>query len=321
MTHPLRLLAVTLLAALLGSAAARAAVCASDSPPAATLLLPYFEVDLGDPNGVNTLFSVNNASDTAVLANVVLWTDLGIPTLSFPVYLTGYDVVTVSLRDVFAGLLPETASHGQDPGDAVSPQGPFSQDVDFASCTGHLALPPLPPAAVSDLQRAHRGFPSGPAQLCSGIAFGDSTVRGYLTVDTVNGCSLTVRSPRDAGYFGAGGSGRATAQNVLWGDFFLVDAANNFAQGDNLVRIEAAPGAFAPGELTFYGRFVGYSGSDEREPLSTVWATRFVDGGGFDGGTDLRVWRDPENPGEPWPPVGGVCSAIGSVPWFPLSGR
>ena len=30
--------------------------------PAATLLLPYFEVDLGDANGPTTLFSINNAS-------------------------------------------------------------------------------------------------------------------------------------------------------------------------------------------------------------------------------------------------------------------
>ncbi|MFL6200658.1 MAG: hypothetical protein ACJ76J_15900, partial [Thermoanaerobaculia bacterium] len=38
-----------------------------DDVPAATLLLPYFEVDLNSTEGVNTLFSVNNASATAVL--------------------------------------------------------------------------------------------------------------------------------------------------------------------------------------------------------------------------------------------------------------
>ena len=36
--------------------------------PGATLLLPYFEVDLDHPAGVTTLFSINNASATAVLA-------------------------------------------------------------------------------------------------------------------------------------------------------------------------------------------------------------------------------------------------------------
>ena len=33
--------------------------------PAATLLLPYFEVDLANPAGANTLFTINNASATA----------------------------------------------------------------------------------------------------------------------------------------------------------------------------------------------------------------------------------------------------------------
>ncbi|HEX6865177.1 MAG TPA: hypothetical protein VF414_20270, partial [Thermoanaerobaculia bacterium] len=36
-----------------------------DDVPAATLLLPYFEVDIANQNGVTTLFSINNASATA----------------------------------------------------------------------------------------------------------------------------------------------------------------------------------------------------------------------------------------------------------------
>jgi hypothetical protein len=51
---------------LLGPAApSQAEVCNLDVNPAATLLLPYFEVDLKHPNGVNTVFSVNNAFATA----------------------------------------------------------------------------------------------------------------------------------------------------------------------------------------------------------------------------------------------------------------
>ena len=79
--------AVAALLALMSFAAARpvtAALCAIDGRPGATLLLPYFEVDLDHGDGPTTLFSVNNASATAVLANVVLWTDLGGPTFTFP---------------------------------------------------------------------------------------------------------------------------------------------------------------------------------------------------------------------------------------------
>src|SRR5690242_20112900 len=97
---------------------ARADLCAIDHAPAATLLLPYFEVDLGNPGGRTTLFSINNAGDKAVLAHVVLWTDLAVPTLVFDVYLTGYDVQTINLRDIFdTGTLPRTADKDRDPSD------------------------------------------------------------------------------------------------------------------------------------------------------------------------------------------------------------
>ena len=63
-----RLLVACLLAVL--AAPAFAVIGTVDDVPAATLLLPYFEVDLDDPNGVTTLMSINNASATAVLAHV-----------------------------------------------------------------------------------------------------------------------------------------------------------------------------------------------------------------------------------------------------------
>ena len=65
------------------AAPARADACTLDNVPAATLLLPYFEVDPDESRRPTTLFSINNASARAALAHVVLWTDLGVPTLSF----------------------------------------------------------------------------------------------------------------------------------------------------------------------------------------------------------------------------------------------
>src|SRR4051812_8298540 len=82
---------------------ARAEIGTADVVPAATLLLPYFEVALDDPAGPNTLFSVNNASATAVVAHVTLWTDEAIPTFNFDVYLTGYDVQEINLATLFNG--------------------------------------------------------------------------------------------------------------------------------------------------------------------------------------------------------------------------
>src|SRR5438270_10593321 len=102
-------IALTGLVALGGQAFA--VICTVDNVPAATLLLPYFEVDLSNPNGLTTLFSVNNASATAVLAHVVIYSDLSVPVLDFNIYLTGYDVQSVNLRDIIVnGSMPQTES-------------------------------------------------------------------------------------------------------------------------------------------------------------------------------------------------------------------
>jgi hypothetical protein len=288
-----------------------------DDVPAATLLLPYFEVDLNNPNGLTTLFSVNNASATAVLAHVVIWSDLSVPVLDFNIYLTGYDVQSVNLRDIIVnGILPRTASDGQDPSDTISPQGDFSQDINFASCTGQLPPPNLPQNFIDHLQRSLTGL-SSPilGGLCAGRPLGDNIARGYVTVDTVNNCTL--RFPGDAGYFGPGGSGDVTNQNVLWGDYFYVNSAQNFAEGETLVHVEADatnPETSVAGEYTFYGRYVAWTATDNREPLTTNFAVRFINGGAFSGGTDLLVWRDAKvNQGAFTCP-----NQTGRPAWFPL---
>jgi hypothetical protein len=331
------ILTAALLLLLVGSGAAVAEIGTIDDVPAATLLLPYFECELDDnlvpAGGRNTLFSINNASATAILAHVTFWTDESIPTLDFDIYLTGYDVQTISICDIFNGNLPVTASDGQDPLDTISPQGPLSQDINFASCNGRLPYvnPELGSTLLTHFRNAHTGRASAVfGNRCSGFNFGDTIARGYVTVDTVTQCSLDF--PSDPGYF----AGVASFQNVLWGDYFYVDNAGNFAQGETLVHIEACiPGngyigyvgtgtsgvntcPMAPGDYTFYGRYVAGTGTDQRESLSTQFATRYLNGGPFDGGTNLYVWRDSKTaPGAPGAP-NGPFTCGGNATWFPL---
>ena len=311
-------LCLTLLALLAFGGQAVALICTIDDVPAATLLLPYFEVALDDPNGVTTLFSVNNASATAVLAHVVVWSDLSVPVLDFNIYLTGYDVQSVNLRDILVGgTIPRTASLGQDPNDTISPEGLFSQDINFASCTGQLPPPSLPASFVTHLQNSLTGKASTIlGGRCAGQDLGDRIARGYVTIDTVNNCTL--RFPGDVGYFGPGGTGDATNQNILWGDYFYVNPGQNFAQGETLVHIEASatnPQTSVTGQYTFYGRYVAWNAADNREPLATNFAVRFINGGAFTGGTDILCWRDSKtNQGS------FTCPAVAGVrpPWFPL---
>lgn len=301
-------------------ATAHADLCSIDAVPAATLLLPFFELDPANPIGATTIFSINNAAAEAVLAHVTLWTDWAEPTLGFDVYLTGYDVQTINLRDIFNGQLPQTAPDNRDPTDALSPQGPLSQDVAFADCDLLPPQPPLLPPFISDeITRAHRGLESQVFDGCVGYPFGDSKVRGYVTVDTVSNCSFL--SPADPEYF----QGLATAQNVLWGSYFVVDPQNNFAQQETLVHIEACetlqvlPPAggcgFGEDSATFYGRYVE-DAADQREPLPSSFALSFLNGGAFDGGTRLTVWRDTQSP-----PAGGLACGATRPSWYPLDAR
>ncbi|HXU31729.1 MAG TPA: hypothetical protein VN851_14235, partial [Thermoanaerobaculia bacterium] len=163
--------AILILLATWGASPLRAGICFLDEVPAATLLLPYFEVDLNNPNGIDTVMSINNASAGGALAHVVLWTDLSVPTFDLNLYLTGFDAQTLRLRDIFNGLIPNTASAGQDPADWISPRGPFSQDANFASCNGQLPPPSVPASLVTHLRAAHSGTFSAILNGCAGRAF------------------------------------------------------------------------------------------------------------------------------------------------------
>ena len=62
-----------------------------DDVPAATLLIPHFEVDTLNRTGVNTVITLTNASASAAVAQVTLWTDEALTTARCGIYLTGYD--------------------------------------------------------------------------------------------------------------------------------------------------------------------------------------------------------------------------------------
>lgn len=325
------------LTCLLAASSARAEIGTADAVPAATLLLPYFEVDLGNPNGIDTLISVNNASASAAVANVVIWTDWGVPSLGFQVYLTGFDVQTIDLRQIFQGQLPVTADAGADPSDTsdpasgVSNKGILSQDINFPGSngpcgfSGTLYNAPDPSLAlkITNLNRVHTGQSSNLDGKCWGATHGDQIARGYITVDSVTQCSLLV--PTDPGYFSGG---IADTRNILWGDYIYVNPGQNFAQGEALVHVESCiPGSpdfrgyvgngagfcpFAPGDYTFYGRYASIAGQDQREPLATTFAARYQ---GVTK-TDLLVWRDTK-----LLPTGnnGKRTCGTSPAWFPLA--
>jgi hypothetical protein len=308
-----RLALLALLMPLATVRTASAAVCAIETAPAATLLLPYFQVALPacSQGGITTLFSINNATASATLAHVVVWSDLSVPVLDFNVYLTGYDVQAFNLCDLLVnGQMPQTASAGQDPNDTISPKGTLSQDINFASCTGQLPAGTLPSTFIDHLQNSLTGQFSNLLGGCAGLAYGDNIARGYITVDTVNQCTL--RFPSDAGYFAADGSGDATDQNVLLGDYSYVKSTS-FGQGYTMVHLQAdssRPETSNSGHYTFYGRYVNWTAIDHREPLPTRFFARYINAGPS-GTTTMTAWRDPK--------VAQSAFQCGTLPsWYPL---
>jgi hypothetical protein len=355
-----------------------AELCTVDAVPAATLLVPYFEV--GD--GVTTLFSINNASAAPTIAHVIFWTDWSFPTIDFDIYLTGYDVATVNVADIFEGIIPLSADPPNDPFDAQpdcgdnvqgvpgehsSPcGGAFSQNPHWDNNIGgpgggfpfcqnifpNFTNPVITGTALSRLVNGHSGQVVPSINNCVGDDHGDGHFRGYITIDNSSQCSL-VLDPGFPGYFVSGGTGIANNINQLWGDWFLVDDDNNFAQGETLVHIEAHdqldaatipllnpdPDSIIPGcgdtpginnscpavatvanttGYTFYGRyFAPPTGPDNREPLGTIWGSRYLNGGVFDQ-TELVVWRDSTADDIAPPPNQSWCNGNGPS-WFPLN--
>jgi len=98
-----------------------------------------------------------------------------------------------------------------------------------------------------------------------------------------------------------------------------VNSAAAFADGNPMVHIEASPTnpeTTVAGDYTFYGRYDSppWNAADNREPLATNYAARFLNGGVFSGGTDFLVWRDSKVNQGPF-----TCSAQTGRPfWFPL---
>jgi hypothetical protein len=277
-----------------------------------TLLVPYFEVDLST-GSLTTLVAVGNHLGFPGLCRVVLWTDWGIPSFAFDIYLKRYDVVTFNLRDIFFnGNIPST-------GDSDNLSGfPYC-----GSLPPHHTNPVINRSDLDKLADMHTGAMDSVTKQCAGADHGDNIARGYITIDIVDECSgKEVLNPvftpanTDYPYFAEGGnsSGIAIVSNQLWGDVFYVDDANNFAQASEAVAIWADEDSFTgTGIYTFYGRYSDWDGRDERVPLPSAWQQRFLDGGPFAGGATLIAWRDTNSSD-----IGSVACETGPS-WWPLS--
>lgn len=258
--------------------------------PAATLLLPYFEVDVNSPQdaALTTLFTVINTSRSPQIARVTLWTDLGYPVTNFNLFLTGYDMQSINLYDVLARGFVVSQSGGTT--SATEPGGRSLDNDDnpnfvpatIASCASNPG--PIPAAAINDIRNA---LTLGAISGCGkGIGLVHANAIGYATIDVVRTCGLSF--PTEASYWD-----ELLNDNVLTGDYQTINpepATGNYASGNTLVHIRAVPGL----PYTFYDRYTPRSnpGVDRRQPLPSAFVARFIEGetGAFH--TTFQIWRE-----------------------------
>src|SRR5581483_6073129 len=193
--------------------------CDISTAPAATLLLPYFEVDFNSPQTTaqTTLFTITNVTQIPQIAHVTMWTDWSFPVLDFNIFLTGYDVQAINLYDILGSrgtIAPASGTSNQvDPGsrslDNVT-GNPLFLPAAASTCA---VLPGAIPANI--LQDIRTGLTTGLYSSCGSTRIGGTHTNaiGYITIDVAANCSTTL--PTDPTYY----TGEILFNNVLIGDY------------------------------------------------------------------------------------------------------
>ncbi|HET7434788.1 MAG TPA: hypothetical protein VFN10_08755 [Thermoanaerobaculia bacterium] len=273
--------------------------------PAATLLLPYFEVEVAAPpaTAATTLFTIVNVTQQPQIAHVTLWTDLAYPVLTFNIFLTGYDVQAINLYDVIVRgqIAPLSGtSNATTPGArslSNTTGNPRFADSAATNCSPSSQGGGVVPALL--VTEVRKALTAGMTSSCPNAFVGEvhDVAAGYATIDLVSTCSAHL--PSDAAYYG-----ELLYDNVLTGDYQYINpnaTTGNYAGGNPLVHIRAIPEGGAAGQIvgtdlpyTFYDRLTPAETRriDRRQPLPSTFAARFIDGGPTSFQTDFNIWRE-----------------------------
>jgi hypothetical protein len=329
-------------------------ICDSGAVAAGTLLIPYFEVSSSDPAGLDTLVGIINVQDYPIVAHVVGWNVDSWSVFDFNIYLTPYDVVTFSMRQILInGNLPNNFCGG-DPdyrfidgtidcdgdgmyyldgttNDSLFSLGSYAMDM---ACYGVIDN-----ATLSEWQcKLSIGSYDGPT---------DNYV-GYLTIDTVITCNGglpdSVEDYFNPNYLdtepialpdGIADHSVLENTNALLGDFFYYDNTNMVGDGYPAVHIEVwgednlATGHFwgmhqidnINGVIqTFWNKYEIFAlnplgpFADHRETLPLRWGFRYIGNAAFDGGTWVDAWRSGNPRFSGWFASGGPCDFVASNP-------
>jgi len=272
--------------------------------PAATLLLPYFEVDTNDTTGRTTYFTITNVTRYPQIAHVTLWTDWAYPVLTFNIFLTGYDVRSINLYDVIVrGIVspPSGTASLRRRAQSQPSGGNLRTRID---CAGTPAtLPATFLEAVRNAFRTGVYNPGGGITSCSFVGSVHANAIGYATIDVVASCTNLL--PSDPAYYATD----LLFDNVLIGDYQQLGSSPAGTgpalalemAGNPMVHIRAVPEGGGAGSrvstalpYTFYDRYTPAADRaiDRRQPLPSAFAARFIQGGRDAFATNFVIWRE-----------------------------
>lgn len=317
-------------------------LCDDGPNPGATLLIPYFEVNSADTDGMDTYVGFINLSPDPIIAHVSVWNVDSWVVFDFNIYVTGYDVVTFGMRDIIVnGNAPNNgctsptymfttryidcdgdgAYFTTHPMDGLFGSGGYAMDI--------ACYPTFSAALLADWQ----------CKLSIGSYDGwNANYVGYVTIDATISCN---GGEPDGGVFqnyytfnyldtnadAVGDHGILEMSNILMGDMFYYDHKNSLADGMPAVSIQAfgETNALAGhtwgmqavdfittwGINTFYNKYEFgsiYETNDRRAILPVWWAFRYITNAAFDGGTWVDVWRSHNRSFDHWYATGGPCN-------------
>jgi len=282
--------------------------CDMTVAPAATLLLPVFDVNIPGgpppPAGDTTLFTITNVSSSPQIAHVTIWTDWSYPVLTFNLFLTGYDVQSIDLYDVLGR--GEVAVSGAPLAGNDNPNISDESVVPGGSCSGAT----VPGTIAKELLAAVQTSLTTGLYNIAGTTIGCGTTRiggthvnarGFVTIDVVTDCTNLL--PNNPIYYNT----QILFDNALIGDYQQIRSdptIGNLAQGNPLVHIRAIPEGGPAGYVpqpgttnlpyTFYDHYTpaGNRKMDRRVPLPSTFVARWIEGGVDSFNTSYKIWRE-----------------------------
>ena len=227
------------------ASSASAVTCTIDQRPAATLLVPYFQVSFDaagnvvstGPGARDTIVTIGNASSAPMIAHVNVYNRFSQLVLDFNVALTGFDIQAMRMSDIITGHLPNTpVDHNGDP------DGDVCQRVNgavYPNANGFLRVRPQVPATPLDNTLATTEYNQVFFSVADDLRFNCAGALGplafgYVVIDHANYCNLS--DPTLPNYYYNNALGN---ENNLFGEIVFTSGEGIPTYALSTVNIEA----------------------------------------------------------------------------------